>query len=132
MALMTAGYYYMQVSALTGKEFQFKLSCNEVYHTACSLLVIVKHSCCKLHCQKDLDRNSSPASPGVRVQSQGLWAWVMVLVLGFGFQVLRVSFAAEGCGQRSGFGGWVYGSRFYRSGLRVYRGTFLIQKRFSP
>ena len=29
-----------------------KLSGDEVYYTACSLLVIPKHSCSKLHCQK--------------------------------------------------------------------------------
>ena len=31
------------------------LSGNAVYYTACSLLVISKNSCSKLHCQKGLD-----------------------------------------------------------------------------
>ena len=35
------------------RELSMKLFGNEVYHTACSLLVILKNSCIKLHCQND-------------------------------------------------------------------------------
>ena len=34
--------------------FKLKLSGDEVYYTACSLLVVLKNSCSKLHCQKVL------------------------------------------------------------------------------
>ena len=34
------------------KAFKLKLSGNEVYYTARSLLLILKHSCSKFHCQK--------------------------------------------------------------------------------
>ena len=36
------------------KAFILKLSGNEVYNTACSLLVILKNSCSELHCQRVL------------------------------------------------------------------------------
>jgi hypothetical protein len=34
------------------KRIKLKLSGNEVYYTAWHLLVILKNSCCKVHCQK--------------------------------------------------------------------------------
>jgi hypothetical protein len=34
------------------KGFELKLSGDEVYYTACSLLVVLKNSCGKLHCEK--------------------------------------------------------------------------------
>ena len=34
------------------KTFNLKLSGDQVYHAACSLLVILKNSCGKFHCQK--------------------------------------------------------------------------------
>ena len=34
------------------KKSNENISCNEVYYTACSLLVILKNSCSKVHCQK--------------------------------------------------------------------------------
>ena len=37
------------------RELNSDLSGNEVYYTACYLLVIFKHSCSKLHCQKGLN-----------------------------------------------------------------------------
>ena len=37
------------------RERNVNLSGNEVYHTACSLLVIFKNSCSELHCQKGFD-----------------------------------------------------------------------------
>ena len=36
------------------KRIRFRLDGNEIYYTACSLLVILKNSCSKLHCQKVL------------------------------------------------------------------------------
>ena len=39
---------------LCEKGIKSKLSGNEVYYTACSLLVILKNSCRKFHCQKVL------------------------------------------------------------------------------
>ena len=43
-----------QKGVLHEKEFKLKLSGNEVYYTACSLLAILKNSCSKRHCQKVL------------------------------------------------------------------------------
>ena len=40
------------VEILHEEEIQLKLSGNKVYYTACSLLVILKNSCSKLHRQK--------------------------------------------------------------------------------
>ena len=37
------------------KSFKLKLSGNEAYSTACSLLVTLKNSCSQLHCQKSFD-----------------------------------------------------------------------------
>ena len=41
--------------SLYEKGIEMKLSGNEVYYTACSLLVILKYSCCRLHRQFFLD-----------------------------------------------------------------------------
>jgi hypothetical protein len=38
------------------KRFNSELSGNEVHYTACSLLVISKNSCGKLHCQIDFNQ----------------------------------------------------------------------------
>ena len=49
------------------RELNRNLPGNEVYHTACSLLVIFKNSCRELHCQKSfsliLFRAPSPPPP---------------------------------------------------------------------
>jgi len=37
---------------------RLKLSGHEGHYTACSVLVIFKNSCCKLHCRKVLIRSS--------------------------------------------------------------------------
>jgi len=41
------------------KAFELRFSGNKVYDTACSLLVILKNSCSKLHCQRVLSLKAS-------------------------------------------------------------------------
>ena len=42
------------------RELNKNISNNEVYYTACSLLVILKSSCSELHCKRDLIHFSFP------------------------------------------------------------------------
>ena len=64
----------VEVRRLYEKRIKLKLSGNEVYYTACSLLVIFKNSRSELQCQNDLILLSCKVQ-GLRFRAQGFGVW---------------------------------------------------------
>ena len=78
------------------RELNQKLSGNEFYYTACSLLVMLKYLCCKLHCQEVFIQTSFHLNSPLQERCQRVEGLELAQILG------KVDSRQPGCSNTHG------------------------------